>query len=103
MPAEFLGLNRNGGFAAADQRRPVDLPLVPVQPARALRDARLPQAGYTFGKSLDTLSSDRSLVEHDPTRPENNYGLADYDRTHRLTTAWVLSLPGSIGRACCAR
>ena len=62
--------------------------------ATASGPVRSSQVGYTFGKSLDTLSSDRSLVEHDPSRPENNYGRSDYDRPHRLSSAWVFSLPG---------
>ena len=53
---------------------------------------------------MDTLSSDGGLVEHDPTRPENNFGPSDYDRTHRLTTSFVVNVPavgsdGSFGRA----
>ena len=43
---------------------------------------------------MDTLSSDGGLVEHDPTRPENNFGPSDYDRTHRLTTSFMLDVPG---------
>ena len=44
---------------------------------------------------MDTLSSDGGLVEHDPTRPENNFGPSDYDRTHRLTTSFMLDVPGA--------
>jgi hypothetical protein len=43
---------------------------------------------------MDTLSSDGGLVEHDPTRPDNNFGPSDYDRTHRLTTSFMLDVPG---------
>ena len=43
---------------------------------------------------MDTLSSDGGLVEHDPTRPENNFGPSDYDRTHRLTTSFMVDVPG---------
>jgi hypothetical protein len=46
---------------------------------------------------MDTLSSDGGLVEHDPRRPENNFGPSDYDRTHRLTTSFILELPGAGG------
>ncbi len=44
---------------------------------------------------MDTLSSDGGLVEHDPARPENNFGPSDYDRTHRLTTSFILEVPGA--------
>ena len=49
---------------------------------------------------MDTLSSDGGLVEHDPTRPENNFGPSDYDRTHRLTTSFMRRrCPASAARA----
>ena len=43
---------------------------------------------------MDTLSADGGLVEHDPTRPENNFGPSDYDRTHRLTASFMVEIPG---------
>jgi hypothetical protein len=46
---------------------------------------------------MDTLSSDGALIEHDPTRPENNFGPSDYDRTHRLTTSFMFDVPGAGG------
>jgi outer membrane receptor protein involved in Fe transport len=95
VPAEFLGLSRNGGFAQLTNIGRSTYHSFQGNLRGRFGTRAFLQAGYTFGKTLDTLSSDRSLVEHDPRRPENNYGFADYDRTHRLTTAWVLSLPAS--------
>lgn len=46
---------------------------------------------------MDTLSSDGGLVEHDPRRPENNFGPADFDRTHRLTASAMVEVP-SVGQ-----
>ena len=46
---------------------------------------------------MDTLSSDGGLVEHDPRRPENNFGPSDFDRTHRLTISFTVEVP-SLGR-----
>jgi hypothetical protein len=46
---------------------------------------------------MDILSSDGGLIEHDPTRPENNFAPSDYDRTHRLTTSFILDVPGAGG------
>jgi hypothetical protein len=43
---------------------------------------------------MDLLSSNGGLVEHDPTQPENNWGPSDFDRTHRLTTSFVIDVPG---------
>jgi hypothetical protein len=43
---------------------------------------------------MDTLSADGGLVEHDPRRPEDNFALSDYDRTHRLTTSFIVEVPG---------
>ena len=94
VPAEFLGLNKNGGFAQLTNVGRSTYHSFQANLRTRFGARAFITTGYTFGKTLDTLSSDRSLVEHDPTRPENNYGLADYDRTHRLTTAWVLTLPG---------
>jgi outer membrane receptor protein involved in Fe transport len=94
VPAEFLGLNRNGGLQQLTNVGRSTYHSLQTNVRGRFGARAFLQAGYTFGKALDTLSSDRSLVEHDPRRPENNYGLADYDRRHRLTAAWVLSLPG---------
>jgi outer membrane receptor protein involved in Fe transport len=93
VPAEFLGLNRNGGFSQLTNVGRSTYHSFQTNLRGRFGARAFLQAGYTYGKALDTLSSDRSLVEHDPRRPENNYGLADYDRKHRLTAAWVLSLP----------
>ena len=94
MPAEFLGLNRNSGFQQLTNVGRSTYHAFQSNVRGRFGTRAFFTVGYTFGKSLDTLSSDRSLVEHDPARPENNYGPSDYDRPHRLSTAWVLSLPG---------
>ena len=95
VPAEFLGLNRNGGFQLLTNVGRSTFHSLQTSLRGRFGSRAFVQAGYTYGKSLDILSSDRSLIEHDPARPENNYGRADYDRPHRLTAAWVLTLPGS--------
>jgi hypothetical protein len=96
VPAEFLGLNRNSGFQQLTNIGRSTYHAFQSNVRGRFGTHAFFTVGYTFGKSLDTLSSDRSLVEHDPARPENNYGPSDYDRPHRLSTAWVLSLP-SVG------
>lgn len=94
VPAEFLGLNRNGGFQQLTNVGRSTYHSLQTNVRGRFGARAFVQAGYTFGKALDTLSSDTGLVEHDPRRPENNYGLADYDRRHRLTAAWSMTLPG---------
>jgi hypothetical protein len=98
VPAEFLGLNRNGGFQQLTNVGRSTYHALQTNVRGRFGARAFLQAGYTFGKTLDTLSSDVGLVEHDPRRPDNNYALADYDRRHRLTAAWAVSLPGGEGR-----
>ena len=112
--ADQPGLLRAGGvprpqsqrrLPAAHQRRPLDLPLVPDEPARPLRHARVPHGRLHLRQGRSTRC--RRIARSSSTirrRPENNYGLADYDRPHRLTTAWVLLAAGRrTSAACCAR
>ena len=94
VPQQFLGLNRNSGFQQLTNIGRSTYHAFQSNLRGRFGSKAYFTVGYTFGKSLDTLSSDRSLVEHDPTRPENNYGPSDYDRPHRLSSAWVLSIPG---------
>ena len=90
VPAEFLGLNRNGGFQQlTNVGRSTYHSLQTKLRARFGRAADRRTSPTRSSRSMDTLSSDGGLVEHDPTRPENNFGPSDYDRTHRLTTSFI--------------
>jgi outer membrane receptor protein involved in Fe transport len=103
VPAEFLGLNRNGGFQQiANVGRSTYHSLQAKVHGRIGR-ALNANVAYTLSRSMDTLSSDGGLVEHDPTRPENNWGPSDYDRTHRLTTSFLVDVPGLGGSGSLAR
>jgi hypothetical protein len=51
--------------------------------------------GYTWSKSLDNVSSDSSVIEQDGFNLANNRGLSNFDRTHRLTAAYVIELPSA--------
>ena len=94
VPSQFLGLHRNGGFQQlTNVGRSTYHSLQAKLRARVGRVLNT-NVAYTLGRSMDTLSSDGGLVEHDPTRPENNFGPSDYDRTHRLTTSFTLEVPG---------
>ena len=76
VPAEFLGLNRNGGFQQLTNVGRSTYHSLQAEGARAASAARSStQRGvHASSRSMDTLSSDGGLVEHDPTRPENNFG-----------------------------
>ena len=66
VPAEFLGLNRNGGFQQLTNVGRSTYHSFQTNLRGRFGTRAFLQAGYTYGKALDTLSSDRSLVEHDP-------------------------------------
>ena len=95
VPPEFLGLNRNGGFQQLTNVGRSTYHSLQAKVRANVGRALVANVAYTFGRSMDTLSSDGSLVEHDPTRPENNFGPSDYDRTHRLTTSFVVNVPAA--------
>ena len=49
---------------------------------------------YTFSRSIDYFSDEGLFqVPHDQTRPENNKGLSDFHRKHRLILSWTWDLP----------
>jgi hypothetical protein len=95
VPAEFLGLNRNGGFQQLTNVGYSNYHALQANLRGRVGTRAQFNVAYTFSKSMDVLSSDRSLVEHDPRRPDNNYGPSDFDRPHRLTTSWVTDVPGA--------
>ena len=49
---------------------------------------------YTWSRSIDYFSDEGIFqVPHDQTRPENNKGLSDFHRKHRLILSWAWDLP----------
>jgi outer membrane receptor protein involved in Fe transport len=97
VPAEFLGLNHNAGFQQLTNIGRSTYHSLQTKVRVNLGRTLVANVGYTLSRSMDTLSSDGALVEHDPRRPETNFGPSDFDRTHRLTTAFTLEVP-SFGR-----
>lgn len=97
VPGEFLGLNRNGGFQQLTNIGRSTYHSLQTKVRARLGRSLTTTAAYTLARSMDTLSSDGGLVEHDPTRPENNFAPSDYDRTHRLTTSFILAVPAAGG------
>lgn len=94
VPEQFLGLNRNGGFQQLTNIGRSTYHSLQAKLRARIGRALTTNVAYTLSRSMDTLSSDIGLVEHDPSRPENNYGPSDYDRPHRLTASFMLDLPG---------
>ncbi|MFI5077495.1 MAG: hypothetical protein ACHQRO_09145, partial [Vicinamibacteria bacterium] len=62
VPADFIGLNRNGGFAQLTNVGRSTYHSFQTSLRGRFGTRAFLQAGYTYGKALDTLSSDRSLV-----------------------------------------
>ena len=73
VPAEFLGLNRSSGFQQLTNVGRSTYHSVQAKVRARFGRALFGNVAYTFGRSMDTLSADGGLVEHDPTRPENNF------------------------------
>jgi outer membrane receptor protein involved in Fe transport len=94
VPEQFLGLNRNGGFQQMTNVGKSTYHSFQTKLRARVGRTLNTNLAYTFSRSRDTLSSDGGLVEHDPTRPENNWGPSDYDRTHRLTTSFIVDVAG---------
>ena len=97
VPTEFLGLNRNAGFQQLTNIGRSTYHSFQSKVRARMGRTLTTNVAYTLSRSMDTLSSDGGLVEHDPRRPENNFGPSDYDRTHRLTTSFILEVPGAGG------
>jgi hypothetical protein len=103
VPAEFLGLSRNGGFQQLTNVGRSTYHSLQAKVRARIGHALTANVAYTLSRSMDTISADGGLVEHDPTRPENNFGPSDDDRTHRLTPSFMIDVPaagrsGGVGR-----
>lgn len=104
VPGQFLGLDNNGGFQQLTNIASSTYNSLQTRVRRRLGRTLTSNVAYTLARTRDILSSDGALLEHNPTRPEDNWGPASYDRTHRLTTSFMLDLPdagaqGSLTRA----
>jgi hypothetical protein len=92
---QFLGLNRNAGFQQlGNWGQSVYHAAQASWRGRFGRRANFNLA-YTFSKSIDNLSGDIELAEHNARDLANNRGLSDFDRTHRLTAAYLFALPNA--------
>lgn len=93
VPSQFLGLSRTGGFNLRSNWGHSSYNSAQLSYRRRFSKGLLMNAAYTFSKSIDNVSSDSSQIQHDAFNSRLNRGLSDFDRTHRLTSAWSYDLP----------
>ncbi|MEJ7609170.1 MAG: hypothetical protein WKF37_23585 [Bryobacteraceae bacterium] len=93
VPSEYLGLGRQGGYRLRSNYGMSTYHGLQVSFRRRFQHRLLMQAAYTWAKTIDNISSDGGVMEHDARNSQNNRGVADFDRTHRLTVAYVYQMP----------
>jgi hypothetical protein len=90
---EFLGLNRSGGFRQRSNWGQATYHSMQANFRRRLGKWVTGNFSYTWSKSLDNVSSDGAVIEHDGFNLANNRGRSDFDRTHRFTGVYVIDFP----------
>jgi len=90
---EFQGLNRAGGFRQRSNWGKSIYHGLQANLRRRMGKLVTGNFSYTFAKSIDTVSSDGAIVEHDAFNIANNRAPSDFDRTHRFTAAYVVDVP----------
>lgn len=90
---EFLGLNRAGGFRQRSNWGQASYHSLQANFRRRMGKWVTGNFSYTWSKSMDNVSSDGGVIEHDGFNLANNRGLSDFDRTHRFTGVYVVDLP----------
>ena len=90
---QYLGLSRSGGYRFRGNFGSSSYHALQTNFRRRLGSFFTGQFAYTWQKSLDTVSSDNGIIEHDATNIENNRGPSSFDRTHRFTAAYVFEIP----------
>ncbi|HUS05665.1 MAG TPA: carboxypeptidase regulatory-like domain-containing protein [Bryobacteraceae bacterium] len=93
VPSEYLGLGRQNGFRMRSNYGMSTYHGLQVNYRRRFQRGLLVNAAYTWAKTLDNISSDGGLIEHDARNSRNNRGPADFDRPHRFTVGYLYELP----------
>ncbi len=93
VPSEYLGLGRANGYRLLSNWARSTYHGLQANYRRRFQRNLLVNAAYTWAKTIDTISSNGGVVEHDARNIANNRGPADFDRTHRFTIAYVYNLP----------
>ncbi|MBC8165981.1 MAG: carboxypeptidase regulatory-like domain-containing protein [Bryobacteraceae bacterium] len=100
---DLLGLNHNGGFRLRSNWGHSTYHAMQVNFRRRFSEGLTASVGYTWSKSIDNVSDDRGLIEHDAYSARGNRGPADFDRTHRFTAAYAYDLPGLFNKSMLGR
>jgi outer membrane receptor protein involved in Fe transport len=95
---EYLGLSKSGGFRYRSNWGQSAYHGLQATFRRKLAGWFMGNIGYTWSKSLDNVSSDSAVIEHDGFNLANNRGLSNFDRTHRFTAAYIITLPNLLRR-----
>jgi len=90
---EFLGLNRAGGFRQRSNWGQSTYHALQANFRRRVGKWVTGNFSYTLAKSIDNVSSDSAVVEHNAFDIANNRGPSDLHRQHRFTAAYVVDLP----------
>lgn len=90
---QYLGLSRSGGFRYRSNWGSSSYHSLQANFRRRIGRFITGNFGYTWQKSIDTVSSDNSVIEHDAFRIANNRAPSNFDRTHRFTAAYVVEVP----------
>ena len=90
---EFLGLNRAGGFRQRSNWGKSSYHGLQANLRRRMGRLVTGNFSYTWAKSIDTVSSDNAVVEHNAFHIAGNRGPSDFDRAHRFTAAYVVEVP----------
>lgn len=93
VPEEFRGLGRANGFRLRSNWASSTYHGLQVNLRRRYQRGLTWNIAYTFSKSMDSVSSDGGVVEHDSRNIALNRGLSDFDRQHRFTAAYVWEVP----------
>jgi len=96
VPSEFLGLGRASGFLMRSNWASSTYHGFQANYRRRFSKGVMVNAAYTWSKTLDTVSSDNSVVEQDARNIRANRGPADFDRTQRFTTQFVVEIPNRL-------
>ncbi len=89
VPSEYLGLGRQSGYRVRSNWGASTYHGLQFNYRRRFQHRLLMNAAYTWAKTLDNISSDGGTVEHNARNMANNRGPADFDRTHRVTVAYI--------------
>ena len=93
VPSEYLGLGKASGYRLLSNWANSSYHALQFSYRRRFQRNLLVNAAYTWSKTMDNISSNGGVIEHDARNTANNRGPADFDRTHRFTVAYIYQLP----------